>query len=135
MGLALGRMGQGFGRLGGAAGGSVPAVDNGFAFTMTAGAGFQSGYISGTVGSISNEPLSVDTLFGLYITNGQTISLDFFGSGGEESLGLLTGKTLWIDDVEYPGTWSLGEGLNYVFENSEVDDPFTEDQEYFIEIK
>lgn len=108
----------------------------GYSCTMTAGAssgitGYGDGVFMPLMGSIDHEPIPGATL--LFLASGSGISwIGFVGN----LVSLLSGLTIWIDNVQYPVlSWSYEESDNITVSDS-VDLPlFVDSQQYFIEIK
>ena len=103
-------------------------------FTMTAGnlADTYFGYISGSIGSIDQEPIPGNTFNG--IISGDINQLAFTG----DVLSLVSGLTVWVDDVEYAGVgWSDWAFLNGSTQASwsSGGPTFVETEEHFVEIK
>lgn len=108
-----------------------------FSCTMTAGAsaappiaGYGSNSLGFPMGSIDQEPIPGEEL--MFLMSGVINGIAFSG----DLTGILAGKSIWIDNVEYPATW--------IYESTPdltvVDEPeswptFVENQQYFIEIK
>ena len=118
----------------------VPGGGSGYSFTMTAGdfsgsiQGYSNGTFIDTFGSIDVEPLPGNpllTFFGGSLTNG----IGFQG----DCLSQLSGKSVWIDGVEYPfndSDWTYdadNDNTGGVWTANTI--TFTPTQTYSIEIK
>lgn len=82
---------------------------SGYSFTMTAAmSGFVTGYVAGSAGSISAEPILGQTLLELWSLSGLAV-IAFDG----DVTGLLSGLTVYVDGVSYAAGfsgWEYDEG-------------------------
>lgn len=108
----------------------------GYSCTMTAGAssgitGYGNGVFVPLMGSIDQEPIPGEEL--MLLVSGDINGIAFSG----DLTGILAGKSIWIDNVEYPVTWIYESDLDLTGSDDELEGwpTFVENQQYFIEIK
>ena len=119
-----------------------PAIDaappSGYSFNMTAGdpngsiQGYSNGSLLPAFGSIDAEPISGETL--LYLATGSIANEMRFDG---DIVSLLSGLTVWVDSVEYPGNgdWFLSSGDTFMVWSAPNAPVFVDTTMYFIEIK
>jgi hypothetical protein len=116
---------------------AAAATPAGYSFTMTAEdggpvIGYDIGVI-GTFGSIDAEPIPGETLLNLF--SGFVNNIAFSG----DLTSLLSGLTVWVDDVEYPfdlADWTYQSGGDVTDASWDEAGPvFVDSNMYFVEIK
>ncbi len=104
-----------------------------YSFNMTAGTGsgftgYSDGSLIGAFGSIDAEPISGETLAA--VISGPFDVVSFTG----DVTSLISTHTVWVDGVEYPGSWSFtGSTTDYTYDSTTP--TFSNGVDYDIELK